>query len=791
MFEKIFHQFKSFAVPLLAKKQAGGEVSSTSGRQTVMEDSSFSVYDGLKEIYPEFNPELLQVIRKLAKYNGDVSQAVENIVQLGNTKFHLKIEGPDEDAAAEMAVVLKESLKKVYRGGLLVLINDLLANAATNGVISSEIVPSKSLDGVFRVYLVNPETIKFKYDEEKEDYVPFQRSNVFSGGSGDKKLNEVTYKYYPMRRFSEKPYGVPPFLAALENVALEKDMMDNFKYVVKKLGLFGFLDVLIKKPAKKTDGKLESDADYEARLSTYLDEQASEIQKSMSKGFVVGYENSHKFNMQGSLQNSMDISSLFRLVQETKMSGLKQDPAMLGRNFSTTETFGRVILAKLGTQIRNYQALAATFLEDLFKLQADLLGFGYDSMEIIFDAPMLGDQVREQEAKGKKIDNATALYNAGIISQDQRAQELGYDEPDQEEPRLGGTQEAEEGDNNNSNPNNPSNDDDPTDAKTTSANVKFMRGQIRQYNVEFDYGDNCGCEVHSYARRDDVSGEEEGYLSDSRGNYSKAIATTVKSIAERLRDLGANATLQQVTDATFYHLYKDWNSRFTNKQEAVIKRWVKRAYTKYRNLKDSFPTGYDVPDATFDLVDYRTMQYYLNSDKFYLGKFITDADTTRKITEFIKKEYIANGNPAVGPNAVKLFREKFTSVLEGEDWKISRIISTTVNRLKTSANIAYMQQAGVEKFIIRGVNDQLQCAYCAEMQGRTFSVKKAFNKVEKLSQSAPELVKQDSPFITSKFKNADELKEFLEISSEEALQDSGIAEPPYHSNCRDRVVADI
>jgi hypothetical protein len=65
---------------------------------------------------------------------------------------------------------------------------------------------------------------------------------------------------------------------------------------------------------------------------------------------------------------------------EHKMAGLKQDPLMLGRNFSTTETIGRVILTKLSAQVANYQATTAAFLEELFLLDINLQGWKVNRM---------------------------------------------------------------------------------------------------------------------------------------------------------------------------------------------------------------------------------------------------------------------------------------------------------------------------------------------------------------------------------------------------------------------------
>src|SRR5690606_30692076 len=93
-------------------------------------------------------------------------------------------------------------------------------------------------------------------------------------------LNTETYKYIALGRFGEKPYGIPPFLSALENIAIGRDMQDNLKYVVKKLGTLGFLEVLVNGPKPLPN----EDADaYYRRTQDYLNKVIPEIDKGLSR----------------------------------------------------------------------------------------------------------------------------------------------------------------------------------------------------------------------------------------------------------------------------------------------------------------------------------------------------------------------------------------------------------------------------------------------------------------------------------------------------------------------------
>ena len=409
-----------------------------SGRVSESEGSSMTLGSMITEMMtvdPSFQFELLKALENLAMYNADVSYAIENIVTLGNTDFEIEFDDfvSDEDKK-KMLMSIKHYRDKWYgySDGLNSLVNDLLSQCAINGCISSEIIPSDDLRSVKKAVLVNPYNIRFIYDEKLDEYLPYQQSKKVGGTANLIKLNTATYKYISLRRYSEKPYGIPPFLSALENIVIEKTLVENLKYVTKKLGVLGFLKVLVSAPSKKVG---EKDEEWYNRCQTYLNGVVPEIEKSMNKGYVVGFKDTHEFSMENVSTNVQGAKDLFQLNSEFKMSGLKQDPMMLGRNWSTTETLGRVILIKLSSQVENYQRSVASYLTQLFKLHLLLQGFRFEYLNVKFEQPTLIDKSKEEDAYSKKITNANLLYENGIISQQQRAEMLGFEKPDQEKPR--------------------------------------------------------------------------------------------------------------------------------------------------------------------------------------------------------------------------------------------------------------------------------------------------------------------------------------------------------------------
>lgn len=780
------------------------------GRQSVADNNTTLglLLQEMALIDPDFNVNVLKSLEVLATYHSDFSYAVDNIKQLGNTSWNVYFDDtiPDE-LQKEMMLRIKAQSKQwyTYSGGLTSMIGDLLAQIAIFGALSAENAILEDLSGVKKTILVNPKNIRFKYNAEKDIYQPYQLisnriSQTLDGTSIE--LNTNTYKYIALGRFTEKPYGIPPFLSALENIAIDRDMSANFKYVIKKLGTLGFLEVLVNGPKPLPN---EEATTYYARTADYLNRVIPEIDKGLARGFVAGFKDVHEFkmhNLTGNVQGAKDLSE----INDTKtMAGLKQDPLMFGRNFSTTETLGRVILAKMTTQVAGYQKIVASYLESVFLTDLQLAGYPITNLDVVFDPPMVGDKLREEQTFKERLANLDTLLNKGVIDIFQYAQEAGYETPaDPEKHKINPfTMEEEEGEPEKKKKTEDKEDvtdtGDATDPKSTEANKKLEEAvQALSKGVkEFDYQreefpDNASCcsnhtHTHSFSVSPEAEKFIEQYIQAISGNYSKATISVARKVASKLLSMSGTATLQEVQEAVLYEVYTNWGGAFKAKNIPYIRKFVESAYTFFR--RDASPFGdidIDLPRGTFDLVDLRAVEFFKKSDDLYLGKFITDKDTRRAITEYIKEQYL-NGDLPIGNDreALEKFKKHFSGVLQGEDWKIRRVLDTTINKLRSTAVVKYMEEAQVQYYEIRGVVDRLQCEYCASMQGKRFSVAKAIKHVEGFVNSDPEYLSDYSPFVTGLFKDA----EVVKTMSGEELQDKGLGITPFHCNCRDTLVA--
>lgn len=802
---------------LAKENNADIEALPTKGGRVSLPDYSnlYALIEGDKTLVnPDTPTEMLKIIAHLARYNADVSHAVENVVSLGNTEDTIEFDDTiKEEESKALVKDLKKRVKIWYSGGITNLRGDLLNQVAIYGCVSAEVVPSDRLDGVYKVVLVNPTNVEFVYDPETMEYLPYQRVSNFSTAIGQKNtglipLNPVTYKYFAVRRHGEKPYAVPPFLSSLESIKIEKDMIDNFHYVIKKLGVLGFLHTLVTAPKREPNESVEA---YQSRCQAFLTNWiVPELEKGMEKGMVVGFKDTHEFSVEGNNTNVTGARELFNMITEMKMSGLKQDPRLLGRQFSTTETYGKVILTKFTSQINSYQLAVNEFISYVYLLDCLLQGKKVSYVQVTSNLPTVNDELADQQGYEKKLANLKTLYQQGIINQQQFAQAAGYDKADQDEPRNLVPPALDPNAQDDGDGKDPEDKADEKDDKKQKENndlpdandVLAAEYALSQGVDEFDYSTHAGCNCGSHdthilnlAGKTKFESEMERFVAEYFGavnaGYKKGTKKISRLIANELAKLGNGSTQRQVTDSVLYHLFTNWKIEFSDKQEAVISKWVKsihkffRADATFLKSWDKFDPA-NPPKAVFGVLDYRVMEYYKKSDKLYLGKFITDEDTKQRVTQFIKDRYIGQNLP-IGKGSeesIRLFREEFADLLQGEDWKITRVVTTTVNRMRNTAGAMYMADAGVDKYKILGVNDRLQCEWCKSMQGKEFSVTTSKGNIEKLAQTDPSMIAEISPFIVSQLDAAT-----VAGKTGEELQSLGYDIPPFHPHCRDTIAA--
>lgn len=394
-------------------------------------------------VEPGYQYEVIPLIRKLALSNQSVSQALQDIVNLANTGHKVFFDtGVKQEQVVEMRRHLDKVIPTWHYGisGADALVNKLFAQAMISGAVVTEIVPSNQLTHIRRLFMPLPETIRFKYNKRTTTYEPYQVSHDPLNRAipdGLVKLNINTFKYYAINGDTELPYANPPYLPALPPLHDQKEMLDNIKWIIQQMGVWGFLEVIAEYPEQE-DG--ENDDAYVTRCQTHLEKSKARILSSMKDGIVVGGrragmdEPEHEFEFHSLAKSADGLSEPFNINELLVSQGLKHHPALSGKGSQGAQAFVTVIFTKLISELKNIQGAIKKTLEHAYELEFRLMGYQFKDLEVKFNPSTIQDDLKTQQAIEIKIRNARQKRMDGIITQDQYADELGYDKPASQEP---------------------------------------------------------------------------------------------------------------------------------------------------------------------------------------------------------------------------------------------------------------------------------------------------------------------------------------------------------------------
>ena len=433
---------KTAPTPLAPVVPAKNEPVLPAGRASIApEQTQFIFESGEKQILaPDYYIGLIPSIRKLVSVNPNMSQALSNIVELGNTGHNIKF---DPSVPAEQIVAMKQHLEQVTRnwsfGKASVdgITDKWMRHIMISGALPVEWVPKRDLSGIQMAATVNAETIRFSYDRRKNEYSPFQ---VVTGllldepnNANLKPLNPNTFKYYSLNGDTDTPYGIPPYLSALDPMKTQKVMLDNVKFLMEQLGLAGFLEMLMDKPER--DGDESWDA-YTTRLNKFLDDAKVRVKQGYRDGISVGYKGDTEFKFHAVAKSMGGVDEFFVMNEILFASGLNMDPAMMGKNYGTSESQITIVFTKLLSQLNTIQQMVAACWEYGYALELRLAGYKFKTLKVEFNPSTALDELKYQQAEEIRIRNYNQLYADGIINIQQYAQGVGYERADQEEPRF-------------------------------------------------------------------------------------------------------------------------------------------------------------------------------------------------------------------------------------------------------------------------------------------------------------------------------------------------------------------
>lgn len=382
--------------------------------------------------------ELIPIIRKSYPFIQNLSLAIQDMVQLTNTghKIYFDNSTPPEQVIKMRQEIIDAGKSWAIGGaGIDSLVNKFITQLYVAGAISGEWVPREDLSGVDQVAFINPDTIEISVNNRGK-YSFYQRPLhiplINLTPANLLKLNPLTYKYVGMGGDTEDPRGIPPLVSALEDLGIQRDMMKNIRYIIKQVGILGFIELLMEKPVQN---KNENEPSYKKRLERLLVEAKNNLLKGTSDGILVGYSEDHEYNFHSTTANINGLDSIYALNQKMVANGLKYSGSFMGTT-SSTDTNITIVFTKMLSQLKNVQLLVKAMLEFGYSLHLTLKGYDVKNLTVEFNPSTISDDLKLQQAQEIKIRNERILYADGITNLVQYANNVGYEKPDQKEPRA-------------------------------------------------------------------------------------------------------------------------------------------------------------------------------------------------------------------------------------------------------------------------------------------------------------------------------------------------------------------
>lgn len=437
--------------PQEVKKQVATGALPAGGRPSVdataQKYSSALLIGGKRVLKPSFDLEVIPIIRSLSKINPDISQAISDTVSLVNTGIQdIKF---DKSVTPEKALEMKKYLvdqSKLWgagTAGMHGLMNKMVSQLFIGGAISNEWVPNREKTAIVNLVFLNPENVAWVRKSGR--YAPYQRMyhnflNTFKVSKKFnameytlKKLNPSTYKYLALNGDEDTPYGIPPYMAALDAIKTQGDMMENIKFTMNMIGLMGYLDAKMEKPDQQDN---ESEADYRARLEGILEQLKARVQEGMKDGVNAGFKDDHEFDFKSTTKSTGNMEQIWQLNELQIASGIKFDSAFLGRSYNSSETSITILFTKMLSILANAQNILKENIHYGFQLSLLMAGYSFKDMRIEMNRSTISDSLKNQQGEEIKIRNNRVLYADGIISQEQYANNVGVPSADQDEPRV-------------------------------------------------------------------------------------------------------------------------------------------------------------------------------------------------------------------------------------------------------------------------------------------------------------------------------------------------------------------
>ena len=689
----------------------------------------------------QYLDDLFLVDPYMAKYH-------QTTIALGNTGHQIEIVAENENKARQAIVLANDLAARCYPlgGGMDGLTNGLLGQLARAGGLCVEWVPNKNLSQVERAYIVPIKSLRFRRDAKNE----IELCQEIAGQMV--RLNPVQTAYHAVFQRDGNPYPIPPAISALESAAQHRRIIQSIRQWLEKLSSLGVLLAKVQSPPREPS---ETQDEYDRKARTYLEAIASSITENFTTGMGISYDNID-FQFQNTNAGAQGAQDILQIVLQGLFASLQRDPIFFGWNFNSTETFASVVYEEMQQGIDMFRLGVKRALEHGHRLNLALNGLGDASISVRFNEHGSLDAFRDAQAEQMRAQAIVTQLDSGVITPEEARKLLGHDD-------MGTSSDAFVA----------SFKGSTSRYELTHAPAKriWVAENVAGGNLEID---QILSEYLTWLQREfKFTGEKaaravisqlRGFRFDNPDEAAQKLLETFIKYAEGSIDSEAAGKIAQ----------QHYNSVFES---------AKREMAANLAIAGTNPFGF---------WDTRAIDYLSKTvDKFYVSKYVSESPARQdEIKNFMVKNFLKGGMAPSDPESLGIFQRQFTELTDRIGMRAARtIVDTGVSRARNWSHVLSLKEYGITEYRVSGPLDGLTCSYCHAMVGRVFATQKDVRYIEQVIESGEEDIGQIKAHnIKNRFPGEDGIKG-LQSATSERIQETGIAAPPYHPNCRHRIVA--
>lgn len=363
--------------------------------------------------------EMLRVYRFLRDAIPDVSDAVWTWKRLCQGGYDLEIVNPSSGVAHRRAARLLDSLnRRVNSGdnGMDGLLDVVYGSLFTYGAAALEIVPTQSGESIHDVVPVDVCTVRFR--REDDGLQPYQ---VIHGEAIA--LPRERFVYLGLDRDGTNPYGRSMLRSIPFVVKIQQRLIEDMAKASRNAG-WAKLHVSYT-PEERERG--ETAEAYAQRIEGNFESLRDRLSGLHTDQNLVTYDNVKVELVRGD-QRAQVFYENHKVIEEQVITGVHLMPILMGRNYGTTETYGTAQFEIINRQARAVNRSIKRLLERLYNFELALM-WGEAEARVHMRENRTVDVWKEAQARGREIENALALREAGLIDAEGVARLLGLDAP--------------------------------------------------------------------------------------------------------------------------------------------------------------------------------------------------------------------------------------------------------------------------------------------------------------------------------------------------------------------------